>query len=77
MGLNQAFNQAIAEGRSAVRSLRLLIAYADRVKDVDQRGQLMRIACQLSLQIAETQLSLLEEFVKNPEIKEIPKILID
>ena len=73
MGLTQA----IAEGRSAVSSLRSLTAYAKEVEDVDQRGQLMSIIGELSLQIADNQLSMLEEFLKNPDIEAIRAILID
>jgi len=62
--------QALTAGKNAVDGLRLLANYAEEVKDIQKRGEFMRIVGELSLELAETQIKLADKFRENEGLKE-------
>jgi cell division protein FtsB len=62
--------QAITAGKNAIDGLRLLSQYANEVKDIQKRGEFMRIIGELSLELAETQIKLAEHVRENDSLKE-------
>ena len=62
--------QAITAGRAAVDGLKVLSQYADEVKDVQKRGEFMRVIGNLSLELAETQMRLAEQIRENNSLRE-------
>lgn len=67
--------QALTAGRSAIDSLKMLSQYANEVKDVQKRGEFMRIIGESSVELAETQIRLAEQMRVNDELKEEIKAL--
>ncbi|MBD2095846.1 hypothetical protein H6F90_11870 [Trichocoleus sp. FACHB-591] len=63
------FIQAFTAGKNAIDGLRLLTQYANEVKDVQKRGEFMRIIGELSLELAETQIKLAEHIRENDGLK--------
>lgn len=55
------FMQAITAGRSAVDGIKRLNALIDEIKDVEKRGELMRIIGELKQELGETKIELANE----------------
>ena len=51
----------ITASKSAIDGIKLLNGYAEEIKDVQKRGEFMRIIGQLSIELAETQMRLAEQ----------------
>lgn len=62
--------QAIGAGKAIVDGLKTLSTYADEVKDINKRGEFMRIIGELSLNLAETQIKLSDRIREIDELKE-------
>lgn len=70
------FLQAVAAGRAAIDGIKLLAGYAEEVKDIQKRGEFMRIIGQLSTELAETQIKLSEYIRENHELQgEVERLL--
>lgn len=67
--------QALTAGRSAIDSLKMLSQYAGEVKDIQKRGEFMRIIGESSIELAETQIRLAEQMRVNDELEEEIKTL--
>jgi hypothetical protein len=63
------FIQAFTAGKNAIDTIKLLKQYADEVKDVQKRGEFMRIIGELSLELAETQMRLAEQIRESDGLK--------
>ncbi len=61
--------QAITASKTAIDGLRTLSTYANEVKDVNKRGEFMRIIGELSLELAETQMRLAERIRESDELR--------
>jgi hypothetical protein len=61
--------QAITASKTAIDGLRTLSSYANEVKDVNKRGEFMRIIGELSLELAETQMRLAERIRESDELR--------
>ncbi|MBG1270797.1 hypothetical protein [Nostoc sp. WHI] len=62
--------KAITSGKAAIDGIKVLAEYADGIKDVQKRGEFMRIIGELSIKLAETQMKLAEQTQDNINLKE-------
>jgi hypothetical protein len=62
--------QLITVSKNALDTVKLLFGYAEEVKDIQKRGELMRVIGELSLQVAEAQLKLAAVTSENSALKE-------
>ncbi len=62
--------KAITAGKGAIDGLKILAQYAEEVKDIQKRGEFMRIIGELSLELAETQMRLAEQIRETDNLKE-------
>ncbi|MBD1906456.1 hypothetical protein H6F53_13310 [Trichocoleus sp. FACHB-832] len=56
--------------KAAIDWIKELKQYADEVKDTQKRGEFMRIIGELSIELAETQISFSEQLKENYDLKE-------
>lgn len=62
--------QAISALKSSIDGVRMLSQYDEEVKDVQKRGEFMRIIGELSYELAETRIKLSEQLVQNNSLEE-------
>lgn len=62
--------RALTAGKAAVDGLKALAQYADEVKDIQKRGEFMKIIGNLSLELAQTQMRLAEQLRENIDLKQ-------
>lgn len=67
--------KAFTAAKAAIDWIKVLSQYADEVKDAQKRGELMRIIGELSVKLAETQISFAEQLQENHNLKEEVNIL--
>lgn len=62
--------KAITAGKAAIDGLTTLSRYADEVKDIQKRGEFMRIIGELSLELSQVQIRLAEQLRENNSLRE-------
>ena len=67
--------KAVAAGKAAIDGLKLLTQYVNDIKDVQKRGELMRIIGQLNLELAETQTRFAEQILEANTLKDKVRFL--
>ncbi len=62
--------KAITAGKAAIDGIKVLKEYANEIKDVQKRGEFMRIIGGLSIELAETQMKLAEQTQDNINLRD-------
>jgi hypothetical protein len=62
--------KAITAGKAAIDGLTMLSRYANEVKDIQKRGEFMRIIGELSLELSQVQIRLAEQLRENNSLRE-------
>lgn len=60
----------LTAGKAAMDGLKTLAQYADEVKDIQKRGEFMKIIGDLKVELAQTQMKLAEQLQENIDLKQ-------